>query len=540
MDKPLKLRRYLVHFSSHNLPQFFTDVLVIGTGIGGLSAALSAADSASVLITTKGGKNDGCTNQAQGGIAAPISPGDSLQAHFDDTVRVGCGICDDAAVHVITEEAETCVRQLMGFGVEFDRNDEDFSFTREGGHSRARILHANGDATGRAIQEALVRRAMQHENISLRQQSYVIDLLTLDGTCHGALIWSPQKGLMMIRAKQTILATGGCGRVYRETTNPPVATGDGIAMAFRAGAKLQDLEFFQFHPTSLYVAGAARALISESLRGEGAILINKKGERFMTNYHPDGELAPRDMVSRGILQEMKKEGDTHVLLDVTARPRSYLEERFPTITRLCDEFEIDISKSPIPVHPAAHYHIGGVKTDLYGRTSIANLLACGEVACTGVHGANRLGSNSLLESVVFGRRAGVEAAGKCAGMEEAPPLHSIQGLPQEPAYGNLSLADVENSLISLMWRSVGIERDGKMLDEALEMITFWCRYVMDKEFDNPQGWQLQNMLAVGRLIAMSARQREESRGVHYRTDFPNSEEQWKRHVVISQSGEEWL
>ncbi len=540
MNKPLKLRRYLVHFSSHNLPQIFTDVLVIGSGIGGLSAALAASEEASVLVVTKKSKNDGCTSQAQGGIAAPLGLQDSPDDHLKDTFSVGCGICEEEAVSMLTEEAEVRVRELMSLGVNFDKKDGDLSFTREGGHSCARILHANGDATGHAIQKTLVRRAMENENIAINQQSYVIDLLTLDGRCHGVLVWSSQKGLMMVRAKQTILATGGCGRVYRETTNPPVSTGDGIAMAFRAGARLQDLEFFQFHPTSLYVAGAARALISESLRGEGAILINRKGERFMSKYHPDGELAPRDMVSRGILEEMKESGDTHVLLDVTARSRSYLKERFPTITGLCDEFEIDVSCDPIPVHPAAHYHIGGVKTDLSGRTSIKNLLACGEVACTGVHGANRLGSNSLLESVVFGRRAGIAAARMCAGMESAPPLHSIQGLPQEPAYGSLSLADVKNSLISLMWRNVGIERCGAGLDEAMEMITFWCRYVMDKEFRNPDGWQLQNMLTVGRLITMSARQREESRGVHYRTDFPESNKNWKRHVVISQSGEEWL
>lgn len=540
MEKPLRLRRYLVHFSSHNLPQMFTDVVVVGSGIAGLSAALEAAESASVLVVTKEGQSDGCTNDAQGGIAAAISPDDSPQSHYEDTMAAGCGICDEEGVRILTGEAGGRVHQLMELGVEFDRKGDKLSFTREGGHGRPRILHANGDATGNAIEDALIARAAEHGRIDLLQHSFAIDLLTHDGACHGVLVRTGGQGLMMIRAKQTILSSGGCGRIFRETTNPPVATGDGIAMAFRAGARLQDLEFFQFHPTSLYVAGAARALISESLRGEGAVLINRKGERFMQDYHPDGELAPRDMVSRGILQEMKRSGDSYVLLDATARPRSYLESRFPTITRLCDAFEIDISNEPIPVHPAAHYHIGGVKTDMNGRTSIAGLFACGEAACTGVHGANRLGSNSLLESVVFGRRAGAEAARTCGGMEAAPPLHSIQGLPQEPAYGSLNLTDVENSLKSLMWRNVGIEREGRVLDESLDMITFWCRYVMDKEFDSPSGWQLQNMLTAGRLIAMSARQREESRGVHYRSDFPGPRDEWKRHVVISQSGEAWL
>ena len=288
------------------------------------------------------------------------------------------------------------------------------------------------------------------------------------------------------------------------------------------------------------MAGASRALISEALRGEGAVLRNRAGERFMPRYHPDGELAPRDMVSRSIIQEIKRTGDTHVLLDVTEHSRRYLEERFPTITRLCDRFGIDISEDMIPVRPAAHYQIGGVAVDELGRCSIRNLFACGEVACTGVHGANRLGSNSLVEGLVFGRRAGAEAARACEEDGEAQPLHAIQGLPQEPSYGSLNLADVENSLRSLMWRSVGVERNETDLDEALDMITFWCRYVMDKEFDEPQGWQLQNMLTAARLIAMSARQREESRGVHSRTDFPEPGEHWRRHIVMSKSGEEWL
>jgi L-aspartate oxidase len=540
MKKPLKLRRYLVHFSSHNIPQIFTDILVIGSGIAGLSAALKAAQNASVLIVTKKKIREGCTNKAQGGIAVAIAPGDNPQAHAEDTLKAGCGICSKEAVEILTREAPERIQELIHSGVEFDRHNSGLSFTREGGHHCARILHADGDATGAAIERNLVRSVRGNGNIAVHEHTFVLDLLTLDNKCYGALVWNRSHGLMMIRSKQTILASGGLGRVYRETTNPSVATGDGLAMAFRAGAVLQDLEFMQFHPTALYVAGAARALISESLRGEGAVLKNRKGERFMPRYHEDAELAPRDTVSRSIITEMKKQGDTHVLLDATGMSRSHLEERFPTITRLCDEFELDISKEMIPVHPAAHYYIGGVQTDLVGRTSVENLFACGEVACTGVHGANRLGSNSLLEGLVFGQRAGVEAADVCAHMEEAPPLRALQGLPQEPAYGSLNLADVGNSLRSLMWRSVGVERTGDGLDEALDMITFWCRYVMDKEFDDPGGWELQNMLTAARLVVMCARQREESRGVHFRTDFPESVESWQRHVVISQSSEEWL
>ena len=540
MRKPLKLRRYLVHFSSHNLPQVFTDVLVVGSGIAGSSAALAAASAASVLLVTKGSLTDGCTREAQGGIAVALGADDSPEDHFQDTVSAGAGLCDEQAVRVLTEEAPARIEELMGRGMQFDHKDGVLSFTREGGHRRARILHANGDATGAAVAAVLSERVAEQESIGVFDNTFTLDLLTHNGACHGALIWSRARGLMMVRAKRTILATGGCGRVYRETTNPPVATGDGLAMAFRAGATLRDMEFVQFHPTALYLAGAPRALISESLRGEGAVLRNRAGERFMERYHPDAELAPRDTVSRSIVQEMKQAGDTHVLLDVTHKSREYLASRFPTITQLCDRFGLDIAEDMIPVRPAAHYHVGGLTVDVDGRTPVESLLACGEVACTGVHGANRLGSNSLLEGLVFGSRAGEAAAGDCGRMEGTPALHSIQGLPQEPAYGRLNLADVENSLLSVMWRAAGVERTQAGLDEALEMITFWCRYVMDKEFGAPEGWQLQNTLTVARLIAMSARQREESRGVHYRVDFPDTSRDWQRHIVVSKAGEEWL
>ena len=540
MRRPLRLRRYLVHFSSHNIPQIFTDVLVVGSGIAGLSAICGLSGEASVVLVTKGDLREGSTNEAQGGVAAALDPGDTAAQHFDDTVEAGCGLCNEEAVRVVTEEGPERVRELARMGVPFDRDDGDFSFTREGGHGRARIVHAFGDATGRAIEETLAARVAEHSQLQVLEGTFVLDLLTLDGACHGALVWSRPRGLMMVRAKQTILATGGCGRVYRETTNPSVVTGDGVAMAFRAGASLQDMEFVQFHPTALYVAGASRALISESLRGEGAVLLNRQGERFMGRYHPDGELAPRDVVSRSIIQEMARTQHTNVYLDMRSMSAEYLQTRFPTITALCRRFGLDPADDLIPVRPAAHYMIGGVRTDLSGRTDVANLLACGEVACTGFHGANRLGSNSLLEGLVMGRRCAATAMESLSRMGEPLPVHAIQGLPQEPAYGSLNLADVENSLRSLMWRDAGVLRAGKVLDEALEMITFWCRYVMDKEFEDPQGWELQNMLTVARLVCMSARQREESRGVHYRTDFPDASPNWQRPIIIGNTGEAWL
>jgi len=540
MRKPLRLRRYLVHFSSYNIPQVFTDVLVLGSGVAGLSTVLSLPDDVSVLLVAKGDLACGSTAEAQGGVAAALAPDDSPEQHFQDTMEAGCGLCDLEAVRVVTQEGPERICRLIDRGVQFDRGDGDYALTREGGHGRARILHANGDATGRAIHNVLMQRVRERNNLKIFDRTFALDLLTLDGTCHGALIWQESRGLMMARAKQTILATGGCGRVYRETTNPPAVTGDGIAMAFRAGASLQDLEFMQFHPTTLYIAGASRALISEAVRGEGGVLRNRQGERFMHRYHPDAELAPRDVVSRSIVAEMKRTEHTHVYLDVTGKSAGFLENRFPTITNLCRRFELEPSEDLIPVRPAAHYMVGGIRTDLRGRTDVRNLLACGEVACTGLHGANRLGSNSLLEGLVFGRRCAETATEELRQMPEALSVHALQGLPQEPAYGNLNLTDVENSLKSVMWRDVGIVRDGEGLDEALDMVTFWCRYVMDKEFQQPQGWQLQNMLIVARLIAMSARQREESRGVHYRSDFPETSPSWQRHIVIADTGEEWL
>ncbi len=540
MRRPLRLRRYLVHFTSYNIPQVFTDVLVVGSGVAGLSAALALPEDVSVLIATKGEPAEGSTNEAQGGVAAAVGEGDSPALHYEDTIEAGCGLCDEEAVRVVTREGPDRVAELVEMGVGFDRRGEQFSLTREGGHGRARILHANGDATGLAIEGTLTARARERRRLVIFERTFALDVLSLDGVCHGALVWNEAHGLMMVRAKQTILATGGCGRVYRETTNPPVVTGDGLAMAFRAGASLQDLEFVQFHPTTLYVAGASRALISESLRGEGAVLRNREGERFMPRYHEAGELAPRDVVSRSILEEMGRTQHTNVYLDVRQMSAGYLEGRFPTITGLCRRFGLDPAEDLIPVRPAAHYMVGGVRTDLEGRTDIAGLLACGEVACTGLHGANRLGSNSLLEGLVFGRRCALSAAAALERMGEPLSVHALQGLPQDPAYGNLNLTDVGNSLRSLMWRDAGVIRSGEELDEAVEMITFWCRYVMDKEFDAPQGWELQNMLTVARLICMSARQREESRGVHYRLDFPETSPHWGRRIVVSGTGEHWL
>jgi len=533
----MNLRRYLIHFSSRNLPQVFTDVLVLGSGVAGLSAALEASERCDVLLATKGDLMDGCTGQAQGGIACALGEGDTPAQHFEDTVNVGAGLCDEEAVRILTEEAPARLRQLMELGVRFDRDGDSFSMAREGGHRRARILHARGDATGAAVESTLAARIRERPAVRVLEKTFCIDLITFEGECRGALIWHPVHGLMMVQAAQTVLATGGCGRLFRETTNPPVATGDGAATAYRAGAALRDLEFVQFHPTVLYVPGAARSLITESLRGDGALLRNRDGERFMPRYHPDAELAPRDTVSRCIAEEMKRTGHTHVYVDVRHKSRAYLRERFPTITELCDRFGLDISKDLIPVRPAAHYQIGGVAVDAMGRSTLPGLLACGEAASTGVHGANRLGSNSLLEGVVYGRRCGAQAAEACRSGKKWPAMKEMTSAPYEPAYSRLNIEDVSNSLRSLMWRSAGVERDGEGLAEALETITFWCHYVADREFKGPAGWELQNMLTLGRLMVSGAKEREESRGAHFRSDFPKPDEAWRRHIVVTNAAE---
>jgi L-aspartate oxidase len=540
MRKPLRLRRYLVPFSSYNIPQVFCDVLVVGSGMGGLSSVLNLPPDCTVSVISKGELRSGSTNDAQGGVAAALDEADSPEQHAEDTLKAGCGLCNEETVRIVTREGPRRIRDMMQLGVEFDRRGDEIALTREGGHSTARILHADGDATGRAIQDVLADRVAGRPRTRIFENTFALDLLTQDDACHGALVWREGQGLMMVRAKQTILASGGCGRVFRETTNPAVVTGDGYAMAFRAGAAMQDMEFMQFHPTTLYVAGASRALISEAVRGEGAVLVNRDGDRFMPDYHPDAELAPRDVVSQSIVEEMKRTGHTNVYLDARNLSSKAFEKRFPTIFGLLRSFELDPSEDLIPVRPAAHYMVGGLQTDLQGRTNITNLLACGEVSCTGLHGANRLGSNSLLEAAVFGKRCAETARASLEAMSEPLSVHALQGLPQEPAHGHLNLGDVSNSLKSLMWRNVGVVRDGPGLDETVEMITFWCRYVMDKEFEDPQGWELQNMLTVARLIVMSARQREESRGVHFRSDFPETSPDWQRHIVVANSGEDWL
>ncbi len=535
---PAEPRRYLVNVDSISTNQLFTDCLVIGAGIAGLRAAIEAADPRSnrgcnVIIVCKGTIQDSNTWQAQGGIASVLDKEDSFESHTADTLTTGCGISNKKVVELVVRQGPELVKQLLQWGATFDLIDGHIAMTLEGGHSRPRIAHAHGDETGRVIAETLIEKVRQNPNIKVIENFFAIDLLTEDNKCSGIIGYDKHRGLQIIWSADTILATGGAGQLYRETTNPETATGDGIAMAYRAGTILRDLEFVQFHPTTLYVAGASRALITETLRGEGAILLDSNGRRFMKEYHEAAELAPRDVVSRAILAQMLKTSSTHVYLDVRHFDKVYFAKRFPMISELCESFNIDVSRNLIPVRPSAHYMIGGVNTDTKAATSIKNLYACGEAASTGLHGANRLGSNSLLEGLVFGKIVGQNVSQgtktTTAHIRHSPIRYRIPHSDRT----RLDTADVRNSLRALMWRNIGITRKAQPLKEAEEIIRFWQRYVMDKVFDSPTGWECQNMLTVSLLITRAALERAESRGVHFRSDFPETDdEHFKKHIEI--------
>ncbi len=528
-----EFRRYLAPVNTASTQQLFTDCLVIGAGIAGLRAALEAAEQCDITLVCKGMLSDSNTWNAQGGIASVLAAEDSFESHVEDTLRTGCGLCEAEVVERVVRQGPASIKQLDEWGTEFDRVDGKLDVTREGGHSHPRIAHSHGDSTGRGLAEALIRRVKQQNNIHIIEHFFSIDLLTSpDGGCLGVIGYRQHTGYEIIWAAATILATGGAGRLYRETTNPEGATADGHAMAYRAGAVLRDMEFMQFHPTTLYIAGASRALITETLRGEGAILRDNAGRAFMKRYHPEGELAPRDIVSRAILDRMLKTGSTHVYLDIRHFDKAHFAKRFPLINEICEGFDIDIKTEMLPVRPSAHYMVGGVKVDLEARTSIPGLFACGEAASTGLHGANRLGSNSLLEGLVFGRVAGQSAVAwlqKMAGPEYRKMTVEIPLSDRS----RLDTEDVRNSLLALMWRNVGITRQAKPLEEAQEIIRFWQRYVMDKVFEGPFGWECQNMLTVALLMAQSALMRNESRGVHYRGDYPDrNDADFARHIEL--------
>ena len=542
-------RRYLIPFRSLLLPQIFTDTLVIGGGVAGLRAAIEAADArgggGDVIVLLKDSIDVSCTAWAQGGIAAVRDLQDSVDSHVQDTLDAGAGLCIPDVVRTVVEEAPQRVDELIGWGMRFDRDAQgEIHLGREGGHHHHRILHTDGDATGRELARCLHQHLKSLPNVRVFDHCFALDLLTPSGASRrgggdrvlGAITHHPRYGLQIIWAGSTIIASGGAGQVYRETTNPKVATGDGMAMAWRAGAIIGDAEFMQFHPTTLYIAGAGRALITEAVRGEGAALVNREGRRFMMNHHEMAELAPRDIVSRAIVNELARTQEPCVYLDARELGSEGFRSRFPGLAQLLESFDIDPGSDLIPVRPCAHYTIGGVWSDLDGRTNLTGLFACGEASCSGLHGANRLASNSLLEGLVLGRRAGAAAA-HAARDSHRGPLPIVSDIRPSDS-GELDLADVRSSLRSAMWRNVGIEKSGSRLDDGIDMIDFWARYTMDKIFDEPDGWETQNLLTVGALMTRAARWRNESRGTHCRLDFPATDPALAAHALWTAGADE--
>jgi L-aspartate oxidase len=525
-------KRYLVRFGPKQTPHLFTDLLVIGGGIAGLRAALAAPPDMGVLVVTKDRVQQSNSAYAQGGIAAVRSPEDRFEDHIEDTLTAGAGLCDRAVVELVVREAPRAIDDLIAFGARFDEQPGI-----EGGHSYHRIVHALGDATGWEVMRAIIERVGSAPNVTVWDRTFTIDLLTHEGACVGALVSRGKRGRLSVWAKQVILASGGAGMVYRETTNPPVATGDGMAAAYRAGAQLRDMELMQFHPTVLYVAGSARYLISEAVRGAGAYLRDKDGRRFMLEEDPRAELATRDVVAQAIFRCMERTQHPNVYLDLSHLDPAKVLEHFPGIAKVCREFGLDITRDLIPVRPGAHYMVGGVTTDLEGRTTMPGLWAAGEVSSSGVHGANRLASNSLLEGLVFGAACGrgaAEAAKRMPDDFRVPPV-AARFEPESDGPG-LDVADLTSSLRNLMVRNMGIVRNRAGLLEAERTVSFWCRYALAREFHNRAGWELQNLLTVARLMIWSALQRTESRGVHFRDDFPRRDDShWQRHVVCPPS-----
>lgn len=531
---PLELpRRYLADFDPRDLPHHFTDVLVVGGGLAGLRAALGLPAPMRVLVVTKDELRESNSVYAQGGIAGVLDPEDRFDDHIADTLAAGKGLCDRAIVEMVVREAPMRIQELIGWGTEFDQEGGQVALGREGGHSHARIAHALGDATGREIMRAVIGQVRERPNIRIWQNSFTVDLVTHEGRCRGALVWDRRRGHSMIWARAVVLAAGGAGQLYRESTNPSIATADGQAMAFRAGAELRDMEFMQFHPTVLYIAGSSRHLLTEALRGEGAYLRDKDGLRFMPEAHPLAELAPRDDVSKAITERMARTMHPCVYLDLTHLEADHVRARFPGIDKLCRSFDLDITRDLIPVRPGAHYFIGGVTVDADGRTTLPGLWAAGEVSSSGLHGANRLASNSLLEGLVFGSRAADDIRRELEAARptplEVPPVAAAAPPPGRMA---LDLADIRESLRSLMWRKVGIARSSRGLDEAAHQVDFWCRYALEQVFDDPAGWTLQNMLTVARLVIVAAETREESRGVHTREDFPDTLATWAHPIPL--------
>jgi L-aspartate oxidase len=531
-----------------------SDYLVIGSGIAGLSLALKAASIGTVIIVTKKEKMDATTNYAQGGIASVLDPSDSFDSHIADTMESGAGLCNEEVVRRVVTNGPDMIRELISLGVNFSHDEalaDKLDLTQEGGHSRRRIVHTK-DLTGQEVERVLIHNVEKNTNIQIYENHMVIDLIATskfikrglstnetEETCWGAYVVDITTGeVKTFLARITVLASGGAGKVYLYTSNPDIATGDGVAIGYRAGAKISNMEFVQFHPTCLYHPLEKNFLISESVRGEGGRLIDRMGAHFMERYHPSGDLATRDIVARSIDAELKKSGDACVYLDISHRDPDLIKRRFPNIYKRCLELSIDITEEPIPVVPAAHYMCGGILTDTYGRTTIHNLYAIGEVACTGLHGANRLASNSLIEALVFAKFA----------FENSARMITDKGdlaFPPVPLWDTGSATDSDESVVvshnwdevrRLMWNYVGIVRTNKRLTRAMRRIEVIQQEIKDYYWDfiiTRDLLELRNLATVAELIISSATMRKESRGLHYNLDYPKRDDKnWRHDTVI--------
>ena len=516
--------RYLSDWDTREVGHIFCDFLVLGGGIAGLTAADHLSKSGKVILLSKSSLIESNSWVAQGGIAAAIDDQDTVSHHVNDTINAGAGLCNNTAVESIISKAPAAIDYLNSVNTPFDRDEnKQLILGLEGGHSKKRILHGFGDGTGRAICQSLIQNLRVQNKVKIFENCFAIDIITEDREAKGIICYHKKYGHQIVWTNAIVLATGGLGQCFRETTNPKEATGDGIAMAWRAGADISDMEFIQFHPTTLYLAGSCRNLISEAVRGEGAVLVDDKMRAFMTDYHSMKDLAPRDIVSRAILKQLNKEDVNQIYLDISSIGAERFIKRFPAISRVLKDFNIELKDGLIPVRPSAHYSIGGIATDLKGQTTVNRLWACGECASTGLHGANRLASNSLLEAVILGQAVSNDILNK-TNLEKHLSVLDLKNNNSSKTF-EINIEDIVSSIKSTMWRNVSLTRTHEGLDSAVKDLNQWSEYLLNQTLETPKAWAAQNLLTVAWMISSNALMRENSIGVHYRVDFPSVPEQ---------------